>query len=237
MNISHKHKIIWWAPERCGTRAVAHIFKDHEFGNVSENGDYTTLGERYHSHDNIFPNEYSNYKLISSIRNPYDRMFSLYYNFVEQVVPFRREYFEQIKTSFNKWIDLVLKSRKLIVVVGDSDGKFEFKYRTISKWPFRETEPNSFIRMENIVEDLERLDFIKESDKWKNGEYLEFLHKNQFKNEKSIKFHDVYDTGSAKKVYEYYKKHFYLCDYDPFSFTKEELTEEQKISFIHDIAE
>ena len=26
MNISHEHKIIWWAPERCGTKATAHIF-------------------------------------------------------------------------------------------------------------------------------------------------------------------------------------------------------------------
>ena len=26
MNISHEHKTIWWAPERCGTKATAHIF-------------------------------------------------------------------------------------------------------------------------------------------------------------------------------------------------------------------
>ena len=237
MNISHKHKIIWWAPERCGTRAVADILKDHEFSNVSDNGEHYLLGERYHSHLNLVPKEYSDYKLISSIRNPYDRMFSLYYNFIEQVVPFRREYFDQIKISFNKWIDLVLKSRKLSVVVGDSDGKFEFKYRTISKWTFKEIEPQSFIKMENIIEDLSQFDFIRESNKWKNGEYEQFLNKNQYKNEKSIKFFDVYETNSAKKVYEYYKKHFYLCNYDPFSFTKEELTDEEKISFLHNIPE
>ena len=31
MNISHKHKTIWWAPERCGTKATAHIFNHFDF--------------------------------------------------------------------------------------------------------------------------------------------------------------------------------------------------------------
>jgi hypothetical protein len=45
----------------------------------------------------------------------------------------------------------------------------------------------------------------------------------------------MYSTESAKKIYHFYKKHFYLCGYDPFSFTKEKLTDEEKIGFIHDI--
>jgi hypothetical protein len=44
----------------------------------------------------------------------------------------------------------------------------------------------------------------------------------------------MYDLKSAKKVYHLYKKHFYLCDYNPFSFTHNELTKDEKISFLHD---
>jgi hypothetical protein len=50
-----------------------------------------------------------------------------------------------------------------------------------------------------------------------------------------FKFNQMYDFDLAKRVYRLYKKHFYLCDYCPFSFTDKELTDEEKISFLHDI--
>ena len=50
-----------------------------------------------------------------------------------------------------------------------------------------------------------------------------------------IMFDEMYDFDVAKRVYVFYKKHFYMCGYDPFSFTKEILTDDEKISFLHDI--
>ena len=47
-------------------------------------------------------------------------------------------------------------------------------------------------------------------------------------------FDEMYDFETAKKVYFYFKKCFYLCGYDPFSFTKNGLTYDEKVSFLHD---
>ena len=35
----------------------------------------------------------------------------------------------------------------------------------------------------------------------------------------------MYEYETAKRVYHLYKKHFYLSDYDPFSFTTKELND------------
>jgi hypothetical protein len=40
---------------------------------------------------------------------------------------------------------------------------------------------------------------------------------------------------TAKKVYEYHKQFFLTLGYDPFSFTTEELTNEEKMRFLHEI--
>jgi hypothetical protein len=57
---------------------------------------------------------------------------------------------------------------------------------------------------------------------------------NEFIKKRPFHFSDVYTQTSAKYVYEYFKNHFYLCDYDPFSFTKSILTDEEKKKFLHD---
>jgi len=57
----------------------------------------------------------------------------------------------------------------------------------------------------------------------------------KFKEDYINAFNEMYDFDVAKRVYVFYKKHFYMCGYDPFSFTTEILTDDEKISFLHDI--
>jgi hypothetical protein len=69
-----------------------------------------------------------------------------------------------------------------------------------------------------------------------NKEKIDFLlENNSFKTKKIISFDEMYDFDAAKRVYFFYKKVFALIPYNPFSFTKETLTKNQKISFLHDI--
>ena len=82
MNFSTKHKVIWWAPERCATKLVADIFSHYNFeykNNV--NSVAKELTAPYHSHGIFVPEEFNDFKLICSIRNPYDRVLSLFTNF------------------------------------------------------------------------------------------------------------------------------------------------------------
>jgi hypothetical protein len=89
--------------------------------------------------------------------------------------------------------------------------------------------------MESLEDDLGKLDFVKDSNIWKSGYIQDYLKHNPQINQKPYKFNDVYTIESAKRVYDYHKKHFMLCDYDPFSFTTKELSNEEKMRFIHDI--
>jgi hypothetical protein len=97
----------------------------------------------------------------------------------------------------------------------------------LEKWTFNDKIPNSFVRLENYEDDIRKINFINE----------EFIDSSQIKlkEQRTFEFNEMYSAESAKKIYHFFKRHFYLCGYDPFSFTKEKLTDKEKISFIHDI--
>ena len=104
----------------------------------------------------------------------------------------------------------------------------------LKKVNFSDKVPDVFIKMENLENDLKSLNFIKNTDLWEKSDFSGFLGKNEFIKKRPFHFSDVYTQTSAKYVYEYFKNHFYLCDYDPFSFTKSILTDEEKKKFLHD---
>jgi hypothetical protein len=105
----------------------------------------------------------------------------------------------------------------------------------IAKYSFEDKIPDYFIRSENLLEDISKLEFVNDSGLWKSGYIQEYLTNNKYINLRPYKFDTVYTNKSAKLVFEYYKKHFFLCGYNPFSFTKDELNNEEKMRFIHDI--
>lgn len=86
--------------------------------------------------------------------------------------------------------------------------------------------------MENLKEDILKLPFISKEDK-EIQRIEDLLRDNSFINERYHSFQDAFDVKSAKLIYEFFKPCFYKFDYDPFSFTRESLTDQDKISFIH----
>ena len=102
----------------------------------------------------------------------------------------------------------------------------------LEKWVFDERIPDYFIKIENLREDLNQFEFIKSFDE---ESLNDLITNNKFIKIRGIMFDEMYDFDVAKRVYVFYKKHFYMCGYDPFSFTTEILTDDEKISFLHDI--
>lgn len=237
MNYSDKYKIVWLAPERCATRIVSHIFKDYDFFyKSSSEGQSTSLCEPYHSHGMKIFNGYEDYEIVCSIRNPYDRVLSIFTNLTtvgsdqvfskgtKDIFIRKFEYFVEEVFSFTEYKKLVENSEK-----------YPIFNNYISKLTFNELTPAKFIRMENLKEDLNKLTFLSESEKWNSGHYENFIKENKFISKKNYDFTQVYTWKSAKKVYEFYKKIFFLCEYDPFSFTNEILSETDKKKFLHGI--
>jgi hypothetical protein len=240
MNISHKHKTIWWAPERCGTKATAHIFRHFDF-------DYTgVLGNKdlpksahYQSHELILPlNEYSDYNVICSIRNPYDRMLGIFLYLVssgKSSVYFKDKH-NLMVDNFTIFINELFSYKEIKPKFGiESKRNKVILDSYISKYNFDVTIPSNFIRMENIVEDISKINFIKDSPLLSSGYIDSFLSKNVHINVRPYKFNSLYTIETAKKVYEYHKQFFLILGYDPFSFTTEELTNEEKMRFLHEI--
>jgi hypothetical protein len=237
MNISHKHKTIWWAPERCGTKGTAHIFNHFDFDFIL-NYPKSPVVNSYQSHQIILPpSKYEDYNVICSVRNPYDRMLGIFLNFVS--VGMSTTYLNakhNIKVeTFSTFIDELFKHKEIIPKFGiEQSRNTKILDSYVSKYNFDVTIPNNYIRMEHIVEDIGKIDFINQSLLWSSGYIKNYLTTNQHINTRPYQFNSIYTSETAKKVYEYHKQFFLVLGYDPFSFTTEELTDEEKMNFLHE---
>lgn len=237
MNVNRELKLIWWAPERCATKLTADIFKKLGFEVLDQKtGIFTPLSETYHSHDIVLPEEFKDFKIICNVRNPYDKVLSFYLNFTSVGKNF--VYLKSKKTELQHKIERFSLelfeyaiNQKIIRTYIRTVPVREY----VSKLSFNGIIPNHLIRMENLLEDFSKLDFINQSKEWQTGEIQDLIEKNEYINKRPFDFTELYTMNSAIRVFDYYKKHFYICDYDPFSFTNEELSNEDKIKFLHEI--
>ena len=227
MNINHEHKVIWWAPERCGTKALAHIFSRLGFKFYRNLESYQNgLISTYQSHDIKIPEELSEYEVIFSTRNPYDRVLSLYNNFTN--VGKNNLYSKDTREKFIKKYEIFLK--ELFSLTGTNKPILN---NYILKYSLDNKVPDKIIRLESIIEDLSKLKFVSDSQIWKSGYVHDYLTNNEYIVNRHFKYNQVYTRLGAKMVYENHIKHFILSGYDPFSFTTDKLSNEDKMRFIH----
>ena len=224
MNVNHEHKVIWWAPERCGTKALAHVFSKLGF-EFYVNG----VKSNYQSHEIKIPDELSVYKIIFSVRNPYDRVLSLFTNFTN--VGKNSLYMKGNENVFVQKYEIFLNE-----LFSNTNKQVEkpILKNYIQKYSLNGKGPDSIIRLESVVEDLSKIEFVKNSDIWKSGYIQDYLLDNEYIVNRSYKFNKIYTKLGAKLVYDNHIKHFILGGYNPFSFTTENLSNEDKMRFIHD---
>jgi hypothetical protein len=237
MNFSTKHKIIWWAPERCATKLVAEIFSNYDFEyQVQQQFPPQPLTLPYHSHNIFVPKEFEEFKIVCSIRNPYDRVLSLFTTFT--TIGTQTVYTKKTKQVFIDRFSFFVKQLLFYSEVRKLDPNPEkntILKKYVAKYDFEDRIPDYFIRAEHIKEDLSKLEFISESQMWKSEFFNDFISNNPYLNIKPYKFDEIYTFETAQLVFHYFKKHFFLCNYNPFSFTKERLSDEQRKKFLHEI--
>jgi hypothetical protein len=229
-------------PERTGSKMTSQILKRYDFyshlGYVNPTDDESTIppnviGIPYHSHSRLIPQKYEDYTLICNMRNPYSRIFALFINFSINAIVLKKDKRDVIKEIFKKWIDTKFFDYKLEVDTPSYNLNQKPMHHEIHNWKFTDIIPDHVVRIENFIEDMSKIEFIVNGNSWKSGEILNYYQNNNFITKRNFGFDEMYDIESAKKVFFYYKNHFYLYGYDPFSFTKEQLTDEEKINFIH----
>jgi hypothetical protein len=166
--------------------------------------------------------EYPDYKVICGIKNPYERVFLLHLKGDLRSIQLKKHHFDALNTEFNDWGRKILIPKKLKIKVDETFINTNNTTKYLKKWGFDHKIPDFFVKSEDLINDLNKLGFHDD----------DIIIDNEVK---QFNFNQMYDFDFAKRVYHLYKKHFYLCNYNPFSFTEKELTDEEKISFLHDI--
>jgi hypothetical protein len=162
--------------------------------------------------------EYPDYKVICGIKNPYERVFLLHLKGDLRSIQLKKHHFDALNTEFNDWGRKILIPKKLKIKVDETFINTNNTTKYLKKWGFDHKIPDFFVKSEDLINDLNKLGFHDD----------DIIIDNEVK---QFNFNQMYDFDFAKRVYHLYKKHFYLCNYNPFSFTEKELTDEEKISF------
>jgi hypothetical protein len=223
MNISLEHKIIWISPERTGGEVIEDLFKKNSFFTCEKKNNYQliSLKDSQHSTSIDFYPKYDDFKIITTIRNPYDRVWSCYLKYYTKT--FNPKDFESTKIKFNDYINKTF----IETTNGVRLDSFYDKDSHFSKWTFNEIKPNYIIKFEDFNYGLKLLPISVEIGNTQS------LLIQKYPNDNLIPFNMIYDYNSAKKIYQFYKNVFLLFDYSPYSFTKNELNDLEKIKFIH----
>lgn len=237
MNYSKLHNVIWLAPERCGTKVISKIFENYGFFVYnSERIETKSLKETYHSHSMKIPENFQEFEVYCSVRNPYDRVLSVFVNLTMtgKDAVYTKKTKENFRNKFRSFINEIYDLPHIKNQENNRD-KFPVFNTYITKYRFDEPVNYKFIKMENLKSDLDSIPFLQNCKIWNTGGYDDLIKKNKFITRRPYVFSDIFTCEMAKKVYDYHKNIFYLCDYDPFSFTKETLPDDEKKKFLHGI--
>ena len=132
-NISEKYHAVWIAPERTGSRTVAHILNycgfqhNHKPISLLDKHDYT---HRFNE-----PESFNDWIHICSARNPYARTYSVF-NMINN----------NGKDSFKEFI---------------LNKTFNYRGKEMFLKPIFYKKPDYVIRLENLKEDIDKIPFIK----------------------------------------------------------------------------
>ena len=229
MNVSIENQVVWLTPERTGSSITKKILENYNFFTKRKKNDFKLVDFRSdsQSHENTIYEEYKDFKIIVNVRNPYDRVFGCYQKYFLEKPILKNEL--NYAEKFRNFISKTFYFHGSYVFMGP---RYDDVQNFYEKWIFDKVNVDYLIKMESLETDIFRLPFIRQ-DEVEKKRISDLLEENPFKNERYRSFLDVYDFKSAKLVYEFFKPWFYKFEYSPFSFTNKELSEQEKISFIH----
>ena len=231
MNVSHRFKLVWWATSRCASRYTSGILSPLVFYNYDEDArpiygsdlifdDTNGQEEVAFSHILETPAEFTDYKVIASIRNPYDYFYSNYR--LTQLEYLRGQLAQNgiyeipdpknLKYTFEEWAYLMFdnyKSYDFTIYVGRDD---------LSNFD----DIDYLIRYENLKNDIMKIPAVIElynsNDTYKSTvDVLLGESKETYRDSLALKsqnFRDVYTEDIANMVYDLYKPQFDTFGYD-----------------------
>lgn len=156
------------------------------------------------------------------MKTPYEFILHLYLNFnMKDAQPFLRDRKNIYRNDFNKWI----KNFFNYILLYDYD-----EYHRIDRIILTVHKTFNSVNLSITNEDLIKL--INTDETFGASVLKEFFTET---NLHGFNVKEMYDIESANRIYSLYKNWFLMFNHDPFSFSNEELTNEDKMNFIHNI--
>jgi len=189
-NVSEKYKSIVWLPERTGSGTSAKMLTNYDF----KCGGFPLINNRkweYTHYCGIYET-FQDYTLISTARNPYSRVLSIYLS----LTGFPSQYKGETKETFKEYLNWV-----------KTQDEYDLTKAYITN-PRVRIKPNYLLRLENLVEDYLKLPFIL--DVFNATEISEKLNYNgQISN-----WEPFYDESMKGIVYDLCAHHFEIWGYE-----------------------
>lgn len=218
MNVSHKYRLIWFAPTRVASRALSEILCHYNFFDATI-GEHADLKISPHTHTCKIPKGLEHYDIILQTRNPYSRIVSSWHL---QCFTTPDNIQLNIETTFNEYI----LNKKWNY--GDHYEKELIK------------PPKYLIRYENLVEDTLKLDFVNFTNSEIQHAFSRFIINNGYPGEgphnqlgelprdnKNVNYADwrrYYTEELAEIVYKVYQNQFKQFNYSKDSWKYESLS-------------
>lgn len=202
--ISVQNNCFVWFPPKTSSSLVSWIFTYFDFKPFHINPETNVLEFdppvlTHFGHNFCYPPDYSNMTFITTIRNPYHRVFSLFkttkYSYwsrkLKQPIPTR----EDFETFFeNDFLKNELQLKRFLP-------------------NFNKKLPNFVIRRENLLEDLLKIDFIKYSKLNESGILGEMCSRN-INSSPSLLIENYISEENKEKIYETLKTEFEIGGYE-----------------------
>lgn len=218
MNVSHKYKLIWFAPPRVATRALSEILCHYDFFDATI-GKHANIKSFPHTHTCKVPEGLEHYDIILQTRNPYSRIVSSWH-----------------LQCFNSPDNI-----QLIVDISFND------YILNKKWNYGDhyekgliKPPKYIVKYEKLVEDTLKLDFVDFNNPEIKQAFNRFIANNGYTNEgphnqtgalprdnkntNYANWRSFYTEELAEIVYQTYQNQFTIFGYEKDSWKNESLS-------------
>jgi hypothetical protein len=220
MIFSREHKYVFILDEFCGEKNVTQLLQDFDFYFLKNKKETQLKRDKFTNLKQI-SKEFQDYTLVRLVDNPYKQIINEFKSITEENWSLKQHTKEHFIQRFNRWIDLYFENWDEIyfekIMFQKSYNHFLFNSELNKK-------PDFFIKVESMERDILNIPLFKG---------LEVNVRDIFFPRSHFDFQNVFTYENARKIFKLNRDFFIETQYDPFSFTTQELTKKKKVDFIH----
>jgi len=169
---------------------------------------------------NDISESFQNYQKIICIDHPYRVVYQEFIKNSDINWKIKTNTLEKQREDFSFWFDRIFYND--MDYLNDNCALYQLTF--ILSRDFAHIEPDFVIKKDSFLEDLKKLPFFDE---------LKINHNLTFLLEPSMDYQKVISREQAKKIFVFFQDYFNKFGFDPFTFTTEELSKQEKVNFIH----